>query len=130
MSSESKPDRGSSHRDKTAARLRQRLDELTEDYRQLTGELGTETDADADEGTLEGGVSLTAESLEHIAREIRQIDEALDRLRHGEYGQCVDCDRPIEPARLKALPAAARCLACQASFERRRHSQRGQQECA
>ncbi len=31
---------------------------------------------------------------------------------------CIDCDRPIAEARLKAAPFACRCLACQEAFER------------
>jgi hypothetical protein len=32
---------------------------------------------------------------------------------------CIDCGEEIEPARLKALPAAVRCTACQEKQERR-----------
>ncbi|MFZ1680746.1 MAG: TraR/DksA C4-type zinc finger protein, partial [Rhizobiaceae bacterium] len=31
---------------------------------------------------------------------------------------CVDCERPIAEARLKAAPFACRCLVCQETFER------------
>lgn len=33
---------------------------------------------------------------------------------------CVGCRSPIEPARLKALPTADRCVFCQQIFERLR----------
>lgn len=52
--------------------------------------------------------------------ELREIDLALQRLASGTYGTCVECGRPIEPARLNALPAARQCLGCKASFEKRR----------
>ncbi|MCC6587699.1 MAG: TraR/DksA family transcriptional regulator [Bryobacterales bacterium] len=44
---------------------------------------------------------------------IRKIDAALQRLREGSYGVCEDCEQAIAPARLKAIPWAARCVRCQ-----------------
>lgn len=32
---------------------------------------------------------------------------------------CIDCDEPVQPARLKAKPNAARCISCQHIHERR-----------
>ena len=48
-------------------------------------------------------------------RDIRQLtalDAALARVAAGTYGRCVRCERPIEPARLAALPEAALCADC------------------
>jgi RNA polymerase-binding transcription factor len=46
-----------------------------------------------------------------------QIEEAVLLLLDGRYGRCVDCRRAIPAARLRALPFAVRCLACQERFE-------------
>ncbi len=46
-----------------------------------------------------------------------QVDAVLHLLEEGRYGQCVDCEKPIPPGRLQALPFALRCLPCQESFE-------------
>jgi RNA polymerase-binding transcription factor DksA len=35
----------------------------------------------------------------------------------GTYGRCVDCGEPIGWQRLQAVPAAARCVACQSKVE-------------
>jgi len=35
----------------------------------------------------------------------------------GEGVKCEDCDKPIPAARLKANPAATRCVSCQTKFE-------------
>ena len=48
------------------------------------------------------------------------IDEALVRLDAGEYGSCVECDGEISERRLRALPFAVRCQACE---ERREEAQ-------
>ena len=44
---------------------------------------------------------------------LRDVNEALLRLERGEYGLCARCEAPIPPKRLRALPWARYCVACQ-----------------
>jgi RNA polymerase-binding transcription factor DksA len=44
--------------------------------------------------------------------ELGDISRALARVDAGDYGTCVNCGKPINPARLEALPYAERCIAC------------------
>ncbi len=53
----------------------------------------------------------------HI-NEIRDIEEALARLNTGTYGICIECADELELERLRAFPAARRCLMCQETYER------------
>ncbi len=46
-----------------------------------------------------------------------EIAAAQARLEAGTYGACEACGRPIALARLRALPAARLCAACQARTE-------------
>jgi DnaK suppressor protein len=46
------------------------------------------------------------------AAELRRIEAALQRLRDGEYGWCVECGEAVDPKRLEIDPAAPRCRAC------------------
>ena len=46
-----------------------------------------------------------------------EIDEALNRLELGTYGQCESCGCAIEKARMKALPYSRMCVACQTRSE-------------
>ncbi len=55
--------------------------------------------------------------LEARTQERVQLDEALRRLDDGTYGICEDCEAPISPGRLRALPFAKRCITCQEQFE-------------
>jgi DnaK suppressor protein len=48
---------------------------------------------------------------------MRQIDEALDRIDEGGFGQCEDCGDEIGEARLMALPYATLCVECKAKQE-------------
>lgn len=50
-------------------------------------------------------------------RELRLIDEALARIEAGEWGQCVACGHEIAPERLRAIPYASRCIACEEKLE-------------
>jgi DnaK suppressor protein len=49
---------------------------------------------------------------------IKEIDDALGRITTHRFGRCVECDSPIEYARLKAFPTARRCVTCQSLHER------------
>jgi RNA polymerase-binding protein DksA len=44
---------------------------------------------------------------------LTQVGDALERLEEGTYGDCEQCGKAIDPARLKALPYATLCLQCQ-----------------
>ena len=41
------------------------------------------------------------------------IEDAYKRLEEGSYGRCGHCEKPIGLPRLKALPWARYCIACQ-----------------
>src|SRR5690349_17890968 len=69
------------------------------------------SDEDQAQHSLQEAVSLRLNGFEYL--QLRQIQEALDRLQLGEYGICVSCDSDIAPKRLKALPWARYCVACQ-----------------
>jgi RNA polymerase-binding transcription factor DksA len=53
----------------------------------------------------------------------RRIAEARRALAEGTYGTCRDCGQEIPPARLEAVPEAARCVGCQRRFEGRHRQQ-------
>jgi DnaK suppressor protein len=48
---------------------------------------------------------------------LRRIDLALARLDAGAYGSCIECAREIAERRLRALPFAVRCQACEEQHE-------------
>ncbi len=107
------------------SKLKEKLERQRETLRQ---EIGTETDqlkvfgtpdpredADIAEETWEDEeVSRTVEVLQV---RFGQIEEALERIRSGGYGTCLDCQRPIPRERLEAIPSAIRCVSCQEKHE-------------
>lgn len=50
--------------------------------------------------------------------ELDEIGAARARLATGTYGACEGCHRPIPLARLRVMPAARYCVACQHREER------------
>ncbi len=55
---------------------------------------------------------------ELLIERVHRLQAALDRLRDGEYGTCVECGEDIAPARLRALPEVQTCVRCQDRIER------------
>lgn len=55
---------------------------------------------------------------ELLVERVHRLQMALDRLRDGDYGTCVECGEPIAPARLRALPEVQTCVRCQDRIER------------
>jgi len=48
---------------------------------------------------------------------LNKINDALQRLEQGDYGDCFDCGEEIAEKRLRALPFAVRCKDCEEARE-------------
>jgi RNA polymerase-binding protein DksA len=55
--------------------------------------------------------------IEYELKKLKAIEEALARIKAGNYGQCADCGDDIDIERLQAFPTALRCHDCQEQFE-------------
>jgi len=44
---------------------------------------------------------------------LRRIDDALDRIEKGQYGDCQECGKKVQTGRLDAVPWARHCIECQ-----------------
>ncbi|UCF33865.1 MAG: TraR/DksA family transcriptional regulator [Phycisphaerales bacterium] len=103
-----------------AERLLQLRAEMSEEWERCRRELSSPEEALVGDDCSSASVSsaFTARTLEHLSARIKEIDVALEKLSHGEYGTCEDCGRNIFPARLRFYPAAKRCIECQDKAER------------
>ena len=88
---------------------------LVEELAILRGEgvTGDSADAAFDAGSDE----MASQLAEHDARELRQIEAALQRLKKGTYGLCESCQKKIPVSRLNALPYTSLCIECQREME-------------
>jgi DnaK suppressor protein len=68
---------------------------------------------EADEVT---GLEKRLAMEKHLSDTLEEINRALDKFQAGTYGICDDCGKPIEPARLEALPQANLCMACKSKL--------------
>ena len=89
--------------------------------RETAGDLSTYTYhmADVASDTYDRELSLNIASSEQ--KVLYQIEEALKRVEDGSYGRCLDCNKPVPQTRLRAVPYAALCIACQRQREDKRH---------
>jgi DnaK suppressor protein len=76
-------------------------------------------DLDVSDADIQGDIEFAL--LQIRAETVTRIDEALVRLDAGKYGSCLDCESEIAERRLRALPFAVRCQAC----EERREEEQG-----
>jgi DnaK suppressor protein len=60
---------------------------------------------------------VESEAMDRRVRMVKQVDLALRRLIEGAYGFCADCGEEIGVERLRSLPFALRCRACQEAWE-------------
>jgi DnaK suppressor protein len=62
-----------------------------------------------------------------LRQRLYQIDEAIERVKNGTYGLCIECESEINPKRLEVNPSVSLCLTCQSAVEevevRRRSSE-------
>ncbi|MBN1584845.1 TraR/DksA C4-type zinc finger protein [Candidatus Uhrbacteria bacterium] len=87
----------------------------SQDYNANFPNLGDKEDENAEEvDTFSTNLALerTLES------NLRDIDDALDRIGKGIYGICKYCGKEIDEKRLQARPASSSCIECKKSFTR------------
>lgn len=89
------------------------LESKREDFVDLAGQVH---DA-AEESFADLLVGVNLAHLDREVAELADIESALERIREGSYGQCVDCGADIDVARLEAYPTARRCQPCQSRHE-------------
>jgi RNA polymerase-binding transcription factor DksA len=97
------------------ARVRTAMDALAVAGEQLGAGQGDEggagsADADVASDLAEAELDLGLERTEMVR--LAEVEDALDRVRTGSYGLCVQCDRTIQLERLRRLPWTRVCRAC------------------
>ncbi len=106
---------------------------IRREHKRLMSELREEMEQSREQtfGAVAGGVTDRADEsvadllsdldraeISRDVNEIRELEAAIGRLADGAYGRCADCGADIPVARLRAQPAARRCVACQENYEK------------
>lgn len=71
----------------------------------------------ADAAFDNAGEELASQLAELEAKELAQINIALQKIKQGSYGVCDGCSCKIPVARLSALPYSTLCIKCQRESE-------------
>ena len=61
---------------------------------------------------------LAMSQLDRVSNLLRTVGAALARIDDGSYGICLNCEEPISPRRLQAVPWTAYCVRCQEMVDR------------
>jgi RNA polymerase-binding transcription factor DksA len=112
-------------KEKVAARLRERAQEIEERRKSVSAEDSEQRDAEladydqhpADQGTETLEAELDQTTLAILEAEAKDVAEAQKRLEEGTYGQCIVDGKEIPAERLEAIPEALRCIEHQKQYD-------------
>ena len=107
-------------------RLRRRFEEIWTDVRRELEKHGKQRYVDLvqgagdaeDDATADLLVDLNLAEIDRDVEELRAVQNAIARLKRGEYGVCEQCGQEIGAGRLEAVPYARLCIECQTRAER------------
>lgn len=108
------------------ARLLEELKKIEKEKQTLRFEknLGDDPSSGEEEASDMGQQVTEIERLNavqaHVAGMLRKVESAKKKIAAKTYGICEGCQKPIEKARLRALPFAQFCIRCQQQNERGR----------
>ncbi len=105
--------------------FKKRLEDRQQELRQTvnrTAQDGREADVESAQDIADRAAqSYTKEFLFHQSNNERQllqmVEEALNRIHEGTFGQCIACGEEINLKRLDAVPWTRHCIQCQEKLE-------------
>jgi RNA polymerase-binding transcription factor DksA len=112
-------------KEKVAARLRERAQEIEERRKSVASDDNEQRDAEladydqhpADQGSETFEQELDQTTLAILDAEAKDVAEAQKRLEEGTYGICIVGGEEIPAERLEAIPEALRCIEHQRIYD-------------
>lgn len=89
-------------------------DSLGETIRDSSGDLSGYAEAGTDEFERETALSIATRESNWLS----DVNEALKRIKSGQYGTCEGCEEEIPKKRLEVFPSARYCVKCQSKLEK------------
>ena len=99
----------------------QREDLLGNAKRTLSGDIHLDPDDFPDEidtASSEINLAFTGRVRERERGLLKKVNEALERIEDGDYGECESCGEQIGVKRLTARPVAELCIDCKSEQEK------------
>ena len=82
------------------------------EIRRLRADRSDDDEHDPEGAPLSGEWSRLFGRNRAAQQRVHDVQDALVNVEAGRYGVCAQCDGPIAPGRLEALPTATRCVRC------------------
>jgi len=98
------------------------LKEAERTLAELTDQSGNIPDPN-DRASAESGRNFELRIRQREQRLLSKIDEALQRIDDGDFGECASCGEIIGLKRLEARPVTALCIECKTAQESKEKSQ-------
>lgn len=110
------------NREKFQKILNQQRDDLVGNARRaMSGDIHVDPDDFPDEidtASSEVNLQFTGRLREREQGLLAKIEEALQKIERGDYGECLNCGEDIGMKRLKARPVAQLCIDCKSDQEK------------
>ena len=110
------------NREKFQKILNQQRDDLVGNARRaMSGDIHVDPDDFPDEidtASSEVNLQFTGRLREREQGLLAKIEEALQKIERGDYGECLNCGEDIGMQRLKARPVAQLCIDCKSDQEK------------
>ncbi len=91
---------------------------VSEEEREGRDAVNVEAKDFGDMATQSSGQEMSFAISDAGRKHLRDIEEALIRIKEGSYGSCERCSKPIDETRLEAVPQAIMCVSCKEAAER------------
>lgn len=95
--------------EKELSKFAKKNPDIEDDYDAKFPNYGDKEDENAAE-VADYVVNISLE--ENLERELRDVNQAMERLEENEYGICKYCKKPIQEERLAARPTSSSCMSC------------------
>jgi RNA polymerase-binding transcription factor DksA len=107
------PDDVRDYEERLRALHRRLLSDLQQLEREALGARGNPPTTQGDDGVLAQHEDRALDLIEQEDLAAHEVSLALERVRSGTFGRCVECDGWIGRGRLDAIPYARTCIDCQ-----------------
>ncbi len=89
--------------------------DLKENYIDIENDVGDK----ADEAFADTTIDIDNAVIGLHLQKVSDLNAALDRVKSGDYGICIDCGNEVGFERLSVYPTAKRCISCQELREKK-----------
>jgi DnaK suppressor protein len=105
-----------------SAKIRKRLIALRDEIRKVIDWRDTAQGGDGAMDEIDQANELIEKEMgfvmsNNMMTNLKEVEEALDRIEKNRYGKCLHCGEEISPKRLEVLPFARYCVPCQEKME-------------